>query len=443
MSFFLPFFQAKKPLLRTGLALAALVCSSPGYAVDFGPDGMFSLTGFAKVESSQGSNRCDNCARFPNEDRQRIWADEVVPGREYKTSGSTVTLFQPWLSAKYGLGNGYTLTGLLSQRWRDGMLDMSFDPNIWYEKNVALSHEDYGRVAVGSMTSRGWAVADYPYGTNLGLSQEWGSSGAGYGMLGNAIRVTTRQLDAFNGDLVLEATYDQGNTNFKINKPWFVELYAQYHQGDFVMDAVYQESRNGKPMSWGHGPFSGLTDSSDYDAKLGGSGQSIAMAMARYQVTSQIELSGGIRGNRWSGANAIQLTSGASGLWNNMFNVNWDATVNGVPNPGYAATSTDLMAGFRYRTGPWTASTGLVYLGKATTSNPLERGQSNDATVGTIGLNYDYGQGLQLYGFAGMVHFGQLGLAPLSMPGHNAFWNVDSRVTQDGNWFGLGAVYTF
>ena len=135
----------------------------------------------------------------------------------------------------------------------------------------------------------------------------------------------------------------------------------------------------------------------------------VAMAMARYQLTSQIEVSGGIRGNRWSGARAIQLTYGDAGLWNNMFNVNWDAE---NTNYGYAATSTDFMAGVRYRTGPWTASTGLVYLGKASTSNPLERGQSNDATVGTIGLNYDYGQGLQLYGFAGIVRFGRLGLAP-------------------------------
>lgn len=438
-----PFRVVGQRIFGVSLIVGALVVAAPSYAIDFGPEGMFTLTGFAKVESSLGSNHCDNCARFPSEDRQRLWADEVVPGREYKTSGATVTLFQPWLAAKQSLGNGYTVTGLLSQRWRDGMLDMAFDPNIWYEKNIALSHEDYGRVAIGSMTSRGWAVADYPYGTNIGLSQEWGSSGAGYGMLGNSIRVTTRPLDALDGDLVLEATYDQGNTKFSVNKPWFVELYAQYHQGDFVLDAVYQDSRNGKPMAWGHGPFSGLTDSAEYDAKLGGSGQSIAMAMARYQLTSQIEVSGGIRGNRWSGAHAAQLTTGTSGLWNNMFNVNWDATVNGVSNPGYAATSTDIMAGLRYRTGPWTASTGLVYLGKATTSNPTERGQSNDATVGTIGLNYDYGQGLQLYGFAGMVRFGRLGLAPLSMPGNNAFWNVDSRITQDGNWFGLGAVYTF
>ena len=441
--------------MRLTLAGALLSLSASSYAIDFGPDGMFSLTGFAKMETAMSSNQCKDCALFPLEDKQRIWADELVNGKEYKTMAQTTILFQPWLGAKYNLGQGFTASALLSQRFRGGAgnvadslrsidRDMAFDPNIWYEKNIAISHEDYGRVAIGSMTARGWAVADYPYGTNIGLSNEWAGSGAGYGMLGNAIRATTRPLDVMNGDLVLEATIDQGNTAFTKNKPLLIELYAQYHQGDLVVDAIYQNAKNGKPLAWGHGPFSALTDSATDDSLLtSGAEQSMAMAVARYQLTSQIELSGGVRANRWSGMRAIQLSTGAQGLWNNMFNVAWDTTVGGVANPGYAASSVDVSAGARYRTGPWTASVGAIYLGTATTSNPTERGQSNDATAATVGLNYDYGQGLQFYGFAGMSHFGRIGLSPMSMPGNNAFWGVDSRVTQDGNWFGAGLVYTF
>lgn len=440
---------------RLAMAGVLLSLSASSHAIDFGPDGMFSLTGFAKVETSMASNQCKDCALFPLEDKQRIWADELVNGKEYKTMAQTTILFQPWLGAKYNLGQGYTASALLSQRFRGGAgnvvdsiksidLDMAFDPNIWYEKNVALSHEDYGRVALGSMTARGWAVADYPYGTNIGLSNEWAGSGAGYGMLGNAIRVTTRPLDVMNGDLVLEATIDQGKTAFTKNKPLLIELYAQYHQGDLVVDAVYQNAKNGKPMAWGHGPFSALTDSAGDDSLLtSGADQGMAMAVARYQLTSQIELSGGVRFNQWSGMRAIQLSSGPQGLWNNMFNVAWDTSAGGVSNPGYAATSADFSAGARYRTGPWTASVGLLYLGTASTSNPTERGQSNDATAATVGLNYDYGQGIQFYGFAGLAHFGRLGLSPMSMPGNTAFWGIDSRVTQDGNWFGAGVVYTF
>ena len=103
----------------------------------------------------------------------------------------------------------------------------------------------------------------------------------------------------------------------------------------------------------------------------------------------------------------------------------------------------DLMLGLRYRMGAWTGSTGMVHLGKASTDNPSERGQSNTLTINTLGLNYDFGNGLQAYGLAGMVHYGRKGLAPLSMPSHSAFTNVDSRVATRGNWFGAGAVYTF
>jgi len=247
--------------MRLALASALLSLSASSYAIDFGPDGMFSLTGFAKIETSMNSNQCKDCARFPLEDKQRIWADELVNGKEYKTMGQTTILFQPWLGAKYNLGQGFTANALLSQRFRGGAgnvadslrsidRDMAFDPNIWYEKNIAISHEDYGRVAIGSMTARGWAVADYPYGTNIGLSNEWAGSGAGYGMLGNAIRITTRPLDVMNGDLVLEATIDQGNTGFTKNKPLLIELYAQYHQGDLVVDAIYQ-----KRQTHGLGPW--------------------------------------------------------------------------------------------------------------------------------------------------------------------------------------------
>lgn len=76
------------------------------------------------------------------------------------------------------------------------------------------------------------------------------------------------------------------------------------------------------------------------------------MAMARYQVNAKIEVSGGLRFNRWSGAYAVQTTTGAQGQWNSMFNVDWGGTRDGVANPGYAATSTDLMLGLRYRMGP-------------------------------------------------------------------------------------------
>ncbi|MGS0757376.1 hypothetical protein ACVBEH_23700, partial [Roseateles sp. GG27B] len=59
------------------LALSAVTVSGASYAIDYGP---FSLTGFAKAEIQSGSNHCVDCQRFPAEDKQRFWADELEIG---------------------------------------------------------------------------------------------------------------------------------------------------------------------------------------------------------------------------------------------------------------------------------------------------------------------------------------------------------------------------
>lgn len=428
----------QKKWVKTGLALAIASLSAASQAIDFGPNGMFSLNGFAEVTTGYASNYCTDCQWVAGQEKDKTWSDALNPGKTYKSRATYFTQIQPYLGAKYDLGNGYKVSGLLSQRWRDGMVDVE---GFWYEKNIALSHEDYGSIRVGSMTTRAWSVADYPYGTNVGLSGPWSSSGAAYGMMTNAVRYTSRMLDAADGDLVLEATYDMGNTEFKINKPRFLELYAQYHKGDLVVDAMLQDTQNGTPSAWAHGPFTGLTPFPIEDSVLKGSSQSMAMVMARYQVDSKLEVSGGLRRNWWSGANAVQ-TPGPSG-WNNMFNVDWGGTLNGVQNPGYAASSYDVMLGTRYRMGQWVASAGVVHLGTATTSNPSDRGQGNSALIGALGLQYDYGNGLKFNIQSGAVHYARLGIAPMSMPSNSAFTEVDSRVAQDGQWFTVGMVYGF
>lgn len=430
--------SAQRPLAGRAAApaLALLLWCSPGHALDYGP---FTLTGFFKVDVTRGSNQCPDCQVFPGEDKQRVWADEILPGAKYGTETSTTTLFQPYLGANFNIGGGFKLNGLLSQRWRDWKEDI---PGYLYEANLAISHEDYGRVTVGAMTTRGWALADYPYGADLGLAEEWSSSGAAYGLLDYpSIRYTSPLFDVFDGDLSLELTYSAGDRDFKVNKPRFLEFWASYRRGDLVLDFVGQDSKNGNPQAWGHGPFTGLTPFPADDPKLGESGQSIAMLMGRYTIDSRWEVSGGVRRNRWTGAYAVFTNSPAQ--WNNMFNVDWGGTRNGVPNPGYVATSTDYLAGLRYRWDRWIFSAGAVYLGKANTDNPSERGQSNSATIGTLGAVYDVGYGLNVYGLWGFVKYSQLGLSPMSLPTNSAFTDVDSRAAKDGNWVTLGLLFVF
>jgi hypothetical protein len=436
-------------LLLTGFASFTAISSTQAQPIEFGP---FTLSGFAKVEATNVNNYCEDCQVFPDENKQRLWADEIIAGKPYNNKTNTLTLFQPYLAANFDLGRGWKASGLLSQRWRDGKEDIK---GVLYERNVGISHEDYGSLRVGSMPTRSWSVADYPYGSNIGISDAWASSGAGYGLLKTrTVRYTSKRIDFSGGDLVLEGTYSKGNTFFKKNKPQFVELYAQWYNRDWVIDAILQEGKNGTPAAWGHGPFTSLTPFAEDDAKLGKSSQSIAMLMARYKYDPKLELYGGVRFNRWSGAYAVLTKTGTNGeadRWNEMFNVDWNGKLNGVSNPGYEATSTDFSLGATYKINDkWTASAGLNHLGKADTSNPVnsqsnpsERGQRNSATILTTGVEYNVGKGLRVYGSVGAIRYARKGLSPMSMPSNNAFTGVDSRISKSGNWITLGAVYTF
>ena len=428
-----------------GIAVAGLSLGGAAAAVDFGP---FSLTGFAKVEATRVSPYCkaNSCQRDPLASKEFPWADELVQGKPYGAGTAHVTLFQPYLGFKYDLPRGFKVNALLSQRWRDGKEDFK---GFWYEKNVAISHEDYGSLRIGAMTTRAWGFADYPYGSDVNVADAWGSSGAGYGLLTRAVRYTSRTFDVAEGDLVLEGTYDIGQSGWHKNKPRFFELWAHYGHGDLIVDAMVQDTKNGTPSAFGHGPFTAPFYNPIVDPLIGGNSQGIAMLMARYKIDAKLEVLGGLRGNRWSGAYAKFLFSAANNplgpydLWNNPFNADWSKDLGGGVYKGYPATSLDLMLGARYRFGQWVASTGMVHLGAAATQNPSNRGATNAATINTVGLKYEYGSGFEFYGFAGMVNYAHRGLSPLSMPANYAFTNVDSRVTTRGNWFGIGAVYAF
>lgn len=445
-----------RAMRRAGLLLMGLLLSGASQAYDFGP---FSLNGFAKVEGGRYSDVCNNCQLLPNEERQRFWADQVIPGQSYGNANTHIVLAQPYLGAKFDLPRGFKISGLLSQRWRNGSVDL---PGFWYEKNASLSHEDYGTLTVGAFPTRTWGFADYPFSSDFGQSDTWSSTGAGYGINTNAIRYTARPLDIFDGDLTLEATYDEGNTGFKIHKSSFLELWARYFRGPLKLDLMYQNTRNGNPSSWGHAPFTGLYYSADYDSKLGGSGQSVAVAMARYQATSRLELAAGLRRNRWSGAYGVCIDFiNGNCLWNNMFNTNW-GSVNaaGVSNPGFPAVSVDFTLGARYVVGRWSTYTSVVYLGKAKTDNPVERGQSNSLTKLTLGGAYDFQNGFVLYGSLNGYIFGEspqssgcglppaqrapgsCTLAPLSMPSNNTY-GPDSRVSKSSTGITIGTTYSF
>jgi hypothetical protein len=143
-----------------GVAAAALGLAGSASAIDFGP---FSLTGFAKVDVTRISSKCEpkDCQVEKFAGREFIWSDELVQGVGYGAGNTDVTLFQPYLGVKFDLPQGFKLSGLLSQRWRDGKEDFK---GFWYDRNAGISHEDYGSLRIGAMTTRAWSMADFPFG---------------------------------------------------------------------------------------------------------------------------------------------------------------------------------------------------------------------------------------------------------------------------------------
>lgn len=426
-------------LLPIVLGVVGLGAVPVAGAVEVGP---FSLTGFAKVSLARASNGCEKCQRDPEAARHFIWADDLALGRKFGGLTSDSVQIQPTFALNLDLPEGFKFRAAYSQRWRDGQPDL---PGVVYERSLTLEHEYYGTVMLGNFLSRGWNRADFPYASDVGQTA-FSDSGAAYGILTHALRYTTRPLWVAEGDLVLEVTYDQGDTGFKRNKPELIELWALWGRGPLLVEAVAQSARNGAAAAFAKAAFTGLTPFPGRDdAQLGGNSQGMFLLLGKYQIGTAYEVSGGVRFNRWSGAYAVPVTTGAQAQWNNPFNVDWGGVdANGISNPGYSARSTDFMLGLRKYVNPkWVAYTGLTFLGKASTDNPSERGQSNSALFASIGAGYDVGGGLRVSGSLNAVWYGRQGLAPLSMPAHNAFSNIDSRIAKRGNWVSIEANYKF
>jgi hypothetical protein len=432
-----------RPLVRRALPVALCVlglgAATATHAFEYGP---FSLTGFAKASAGWISNGCKDCQRDPEAGRQFIWADDLAFGRKFGGTSTDSVQIQPVLGVKFDLPQGFAISGTFSQRYRDGKADL---PGVVYERSLTLKHEYYGTLQIGNFLSRGWNRPDFPYASDLGQTA-FSDAGAAYGILTKAVRYTSRELFVADGNLVLEGTYDWGDTDFKRNKPELIEFWALWARGPLVVEAIVQSARNGAPAAFAKAGFTGLTPFPDRDdQQLNGNSQGMFMLLGKYQIGTAYEVSGGLRFNRWSGAYAVPLTLGPLAQWNNPFNVDWGGfDANGVPNPGYSARSTDLMLGLRKYINPkLVAYTVLTYLGKASTANPSERGQSNSALFASVGARYDVGSGLTVSGSLNAVAYARKGLAPLSMPAHDAFSNVDSRIANRGNWVSVEANYQF
>ena len=87
----------------------------------------------------------------------------------------------------------------------------------------------------------------------------------------------------------------------------------------------------------------------------------------------------------------------------------------------------------------------MVYLGKASTDNPTERGQSNWVTYNILGVAFDYrpwstsSTGRSVSRISARRGLGPVAHGEPSVRTHH----LDSRLEQRGNWVGVSATFNF
>ena len=113
----------------------------------------------------------------------------------------------------------------VTYRWRSARaFDFFKSPDVDYtnggglggldftEKLVGINRPDLGALRVGTQLSRSWSRSDsfsYP----VGLSSQWADSGAGFGVLPEAVRLTSPIFEDGTGKLSAELTLARNGLN--------------------------------------------------------------------------------------------------------------------------------------------------------------------------------------------------------------------------------------
>ena len=433
------------------LAVSAAMLAVAAHAEQFGP---LEISGFAKNEY----HYCDNCSdglvnRSPYDPRGVLNPPDPMVNQAGRSGNKweNLGLVQLSLGLSHEFDNAIRIEGVVTSRMRNWEADI-YD-NWVTDLYADIAHPKYGTLYVGKMTSRSWTRSDsfaYP----LGLSSPWAESGAGYGILPEAVRYSTRLFETPIGKLKIEGSYGQADSRKPLNPqssvapppdPWIYEIFVQYSNEKNLIELIYQESSGGRQSSFSKGAFygaqgntNGLTSSPDYSTPT----ENVLMLMGTYWANPRWNFSYGVKRSDWSGQ-AQQCDYGpVSPVESQCF---WDQAgfnYSNDLNKMYDAVVYDFMLGAAYvPNNKWTFTAGGVYLNKASTRNPVEWGQDNSATFLNLGIYRkvpEIFKNIEVYAGIGRVMYDQQGPAPLSMPSNTAFGGVDPRASKSGNIITLG-----
>jgi len=478
-------------LKRCALALATLTCSvATAETFRDSAGNTWELSGFMKLEATRAATvprtplipLKDKPGEFTNPGYTDDWRSAFSTPAERQSLGnrsSSLALQQLSAGFSHETDTAVTLEARASYRWRstaslsrlfktpdvDYRRGSEFKDTDFFEKFVGFGRPDLGAVRYGTQLSRSWARSDafsYP----VGLSGQWADSGAGFGILPEALRLTSRPFEDGQGKLTAELSLGRNELNtYLVNnkpsppptEPRLVELFLQYSREKHLIEFTLQSASGARQTSFGKSALLGWIGDPDnapntnVPRRSGKPSQSVAMLQGNYWPDPQNMLTYGVRHNQWSGSanncNYGPIPNDPAGKQGCVYGI--DAGFNygnaGLDYAGFRAASTDALLGWSHYQGLFTYTAALMYFGRASSENPIEWGQSNSAVSANFGIYRkvpEVYKGASVYAGVGLSRTSRLGPAPLSAP-DNLFLGFNSLYDRSGASFTIGTNLVF
>jgi hypothetical protein len=445
---------------------------------------LWELSGFMKLEATRADTALKRVPEanslYQFDVRNAFRAVPAVPVVEKRSS--SLALQQLSLGVSHETDSAVTWEARASYRWRSeaGIGEWLRSPDVdyrsgggwsgtdWFERLVGVSRPDLGGLRYGTQLSRAWARSD-SFSFPIGLSNQWSGSGASYGILPEALRLTSRTFEDGRGKLVAEITVarDRLNTaNVEQSRttstgesyspgptePSLVELFLQYSVPGHLIEFVMQSSRGARQSAFGKGALIGWIGDPDtlgptnaQPRKAGRPSQSTAILQGNHWPNPQNMLTYGLRYSRWSGSAVSCNYDSVNGYC--LFGMDPGFNYGDAPAhyAGFRGSSVDAMLGWSHYRGLYTYTAGFVWFGKASSDNPIEWGQSNSAISTNFGVHRklpEVHKGASVYGGLGWSRFSRIGPAPLSMP-DNLFLGVNPLYDRSGAALTVGFNIVF
>jgi hypothetical protein len=469
-------------LNRYALAIACLACSA-AQAETFQDSlgNTWELSGFMKLEGTQALRAPRIVPDDSSKYKQGDWRNAFNAAPIDAPSGSrssSLALQQISAGVSHETDGAVTLVARASYRWRstgspsrwfktpdvDYRQGSGLDGTDFFEKFVGIGRPDLGTLRYGTQLSRSWARSDsfsYP----VGLSGQWANSGAGFGLMPEALRLTSRAFEDGQGKLTAELSFGRNELNTALvsrtpspgpTEPRLVELFLQYSRDKHLIEFTLQSASGARQTSFGKSALLGWIGDPDSLAnstrprQAGKPSQSVAMLQGNHWPNPENMLTYGIRHNQWSGS-AINCNYGpippSFSTQGCVYGI--DAGFNygntALNYAGYRAASTDAMVGWSHYRGLFTYTAALMYFGRASSENPIEWGQSNSGLSANLGVYRklpEVHQGASVYAGVGFSRVSRLGPAPLSAP-DNQFLGFNSLYDRSGGSATIGTNWVF